>query len=105
MSEQALSSVETYDDGRFVRTAVVVPPEGASFDLVDEHGTRLAVVNCFVYYVGDDLQNGEVRQVITDIIDIDQQFNEKRAMTFDQDKRQFLPTKHLVCAHFEKVEK
>lgn len=90
--------ITTYDDGRFIRTAVVAVEKGSSFDLVDEDGKRLAVINAFVYRSDD---GGEVNHLILDVIDVDDRFALKFALLFNDGTREFLPTNgNLVCADF-----
>jgi len=98
MSETAQSHVTTHDDGRFIRTAIVIQEEGTSFDLVDKFGKRLAVVNGFVYRNDDD---NAVNHIIVDVIDVDDNFSKKFALTFHDGARRFADTNgNLVSADF-----
>lgn len=97
MSERAQDHTTTYDDGKFIRTAIVVQDHnGSSFDLVDEYGERLCLINAFV--MRDD--DGNMTQISVDVIDIDEKFKTKRALTFNDGQRQFLDAGNLVCASF-----
>lgn len=99
MSEYVPQTVTEEDDGRFIRTAIVVPEKGASFSLVEEDGVRFALINAFVYY--DD--EGHLNHVIIDVIDNDNKFPKKFALTFDDGVRKFTDTNgNLVSADFRK---
>lgn len=95
MSEDARATVTEYNDGDFVRTAIVVPEKGQSFDLVDEEGTRIAEINAFVYY-----DNATLDHIIVDVIDKDELFTKKRALVFNEGIRHDLTAGHLVSADF-----
>lgn len=107
MSKDEQSTVTQHDDGRFIRTAIVVTREpedsggSASFDLVDELGNRIALINAFAY---PDDETGEIKHVIVDVIDTDDNFPKKFALTFDNETRKFhhADTSSLICADFRK---
>lgn len=96
MSELAASHVATYDDGKFIRTAIVAQESGTSFDVVGKHGERLFMINVFVYYDDD----GNAYMTSTDVIDVDEKFPRKQALTFNEGQRQSLDAGYLVCAYF-----
>jgi len=101
MSERAASHVTEHDDGKFIRTAIVAEEKGTSFDIVDEKGMRLAVVNVFPFR--NDA--GKVDHVIIDVIDVDERFPAKLALIFNEGKREFHVTDgNLVCADFRTGE-
>ena len=84
----------TYDSGGFTRTALVITPgPGGSVDLVDPDGNRLAQVNMF-NIPGED-------HLIVDVIDIDDRYSDKHAMTFNDGKRQVIPVNYLVSADYK----
>lgn len=95
MSDNAACKVTTYDDGKWVRTAIVVPENGVSFDLVDSSGKRIAEINAFVY--------DESTHLIVDVIDKDDLFDSNRALTFDNGERYSIPALHIVSADFKEV--
>lgn len=95
MSENAQATVTEYTDEHWTRTAIVLPEEGVSFDLVDERGKRLAEINAFVYDDG--------KHIIVDVIDKDDLYYIKRAFVFTEGGRESLDTAHLVSADFREV--
>lgn len=101
MSNEARSEVTTYDDGKFVRTAIVVLDDGTSFDLVDMKGTRVAEINAFVYSEENDSE--EVSHLIVDVIDKDELFGDNQALTFDNGKRNFHDAGRVVSTDFRKA--
>ena len=104
MSSQSKCEVATYDDGDFIRVAIVVPDDGVSFDLVDINGTRIAEINAFVYYQqAEDGYSMEVDHVIIDVIDKDDLFGNNNAITFQTGRRNFNMSGKVVSADFRKV--
>ena len=104
MSSQSKCEVSTYDDGDFIRVAIVVPDDGVSFDLVDINGTRIAEINAFVYYQkSDDYDAMEVDHVIIDVIDKDDLFGNNNAITFQTGRRNFNMSGKVVSADFRKA--
>lgn len=95
MSEPHPTEVSTHDDGRFVRTAIVVP-DSASFDLIDANGKRLALINVFHY------EKAEGREVSIDVIDADKNHEGKvEALTYSDGQRVFTGSSgNLVAALF-----
>ena len=98
MSDNAKSEVTEHDDGQFVRTAIIVPKQGQSFDLVDVTGKRIAEVNAFVYYDGE----GTLNHIIVDVIDKDNLFTERQALTFTKLGRTFTPASGVVSTDFRR---
>ena len=96
------AKVEVYDDGKFVRTAIVVPDDGVSFDLVDTKGNRIAEINAFAYYGFENLQ--EIDHVIVDVIDKDDLFGHNNAVVIADGKtRSFNKAGRLISADFRKA--
>lgn len=95
----ATSTITTRKDEKdgFTRTAIVLPKNTGqgSLDLVTEKGTRLAQVN--IFYTGDCL--------MIDVIDVDGNFKEHRALGFEKGERHSVNTDALVGAHFEGPKK
>lgn len=91
----AITPTTTHDDGTFIRTAIVIEPgaenEG-SIAIVLPDGTRLALLNIFVYEDG--------KQVIVDVVDTDERYEERTALTFADNLRQSLPAAKVVSANF-----
>lgn len=103
MSSQSKCEVATYDDGDFIRVAIVVSDDGVSFDLVDESGVRIAEINAFVYYQKADLSDAmEVDHVIIDVIDKDDLFGNNNALTFTSGRKNFNASGKVVSADFRK---
>jgi len=99
MSEQAQTKTTTHDDGKFVRTALVIGPgqDGGSVDVLDPSGHFLARINLFTH--GKDDPDGLWFAV--DVIDMEDQFNYKRALIFEDGGRQDMETTgNLVAADF-----
>jgi hypothetical protein len=76
--EDNLTAVTVHDDGKFARTALVMPysPNPGSVDLVDAEGQLLARVNVVRFAQPD----GEA--LIVDVIDAGERFPHKRAFGF-----------------------
>jgi hypothetical protein len=100
MSSQSKCEVTTYDDGDFIRVAIVVPDDGVSFDLLDDEGVRIAEINAFVYRAS---AGQEINHVIVDIVDKDDLFNENHALTFLNSGKNFHRSNRVICADFKKV--
>ncbi len=98
MSVESLTEVELHDDGTFIRTALVlrVGDDKSSVALVDAFGNRIALVNFFYY--GDD-------HLIVDVIDVDDQYDNKAALTFLDGQHNAIGAGHLVSADFRKGDK
>lgn len=91
MSEWATTETATYDDGKYVRTAIVVPmEESASIDIVDEHGAHMARLNVFAYKDA----------ISVDVIDVYDNYNDRAALTFLEGVRHSLKAGQIVCAWF-----
>lgn len=97
MSNDAQTTTTTHDDGRHLRTALVADTgnDGGSIAIVDRNGTRLALINLFVY------DNGNL---IVDVIDVDDRYNTRNALTFVDGHRQFLPASKVISADFRNKE-
>lgn len=90
----ATTATSTFDDGKFVRTSLLVGEGSGSVDLVcgKDGRTRLAQVN--VFYTSDGT-------LMVDVIDVDGQFASHRAIGFSSGERpQSVPTDSIVGAHF-----
>jgi hypothetical protein len=89
VSQDATQEPATYDDGKFIRTALVASDgKAGSFDVVAEvHGqrVRLAQINLF-YFPRSDAEGGGDR-VIVDVIDVDRRYRDKFAIGFSQTER------------------
>jgi hypothetical protein len=73
-AKEAFTKTTTRDDGKFVRTALVLSnTETGSVDVVDAAGNFLARLNLCAIESGG---------VIVDVIDVDKRYAVKRAMTF-----------------------
>lgn len=96
----ASTDMTTYDDGKFVRTAIVVKEGGAggSLDIVDSKGRRIGQLNIFV-------QEGEEPSLMVDIIDVDHVFEKHRALGFVKYQRNDQDTDQLVGADFRGAAK
>lgn len=98
MSKDVHTHVTTHDDGTFVRTALVVRPSAddeGSIAIVDPEGNRLALLNLFVY------DNGNL---IVDVIDVDERFGKRTALTFVGGRRQALDGAKVISADFRDVK-
>lgn len=77
-SVDAFTKTTTFDDGTFVRTALVVEGPGVgSIDLVNKAGKRIAQVN--ISYSPNCL--------IVDVIDVDKKFKQRRFHAFSNNER------------------
>ena len=96
MSENAETKVATHDDGRFLRTALVIDPGpggGGSVDLLSKDGRFLARLNLFTSESGDWLA--------LDLIDFEERYDIRRALVFNNGKREGLTAMgNLVAADF-----
>jgi len=80
----AFTKTRLYDDGQFIRTALVVGDgDTGSVDLVDTRGVRLAQVN--ISFIPK--RDGE-EVLIVDVIDVDKRYTERRALVFSPTSRQ-----------------
>jgi len=103
VSKNAETKITIFDDGHFVRTAIVVDDANVgSIDVVDKSGQRVCQINVFV---------GEL-SVVVDVIDIDKRFPQKRALCFTNqgygENRRILDafkTSSLVSVDFRRKEK
>jgi hypothetical protein len=87
-SKDAFTQTAVYDDGTFIRTALVIGTgDTGSIDLVDSEGVRIAQVNISLVrgYVED---GGEV--LIVDTIDVDKRYARKMALCFSNGERRML---------------
>jgi len=67
---------------RFERTALIIDPRApntGSVDVLDGAGHRLAQIN-----ISFGRPEGERPYLIVDVIDVDDQWGERRALTFDE---------------------
>lgn len=98
-SRRVEAVVSVYDDGKYIRTAIVVSPDGTggSIDIVTPDGRRLGQINLFH---GGEKDN----PLMVDVIDIDDLYKPARALTFDTDPkgkgRQCIEGGKLVGVHF-----
>ena len=96
MSEEALTQTTVYDDGKFVRTAVILG-EGGSIDVVNQEGKRIALLNLFT--------NDDNSWFAIDVIDKDEIFTKHTALTFKDGNQQRIDDANgLVAADFRKEE-
>lgn len=98
MSEQTLTETTQYDDGRWIRTALVLTSKGITFDLVNESGKRVALINAFIHHDDD----GKLSGLSVDVIDKDEVFEEHRALTFQNGVRNSLEASQLVATSFRR---
>lgn len=94
MSTDATTPTTTHDDGKFVRTALVVEPHTdsrGSVAIVSPDGTRLALVNIFA------MENGNL---VVDVIDVDERFGKRAALTFIGGQRHSLDAAKVISADF-----
>lgn len=84
-SKDAYTKINVYDDGTFIRTALVIGTgDTGSVDIVDSEGVRLAQVNISLVR-GHAEDGGEV--LIVDTIDVDKRYDSKRALVFSPTSR------------------
>ena len=99
MSKNAETKTTTFDDGAFLRTALVVDEAHVgSIDVVDKRGKRLGQINIFV---GED-------SLIVDVLDIEKRFPNKRALAFTRHSSRDMdafPESTLVSVDFRRKEK
>jgi hypothetical protein len=95
VSKNATTDTTTYNDGKFVRTALIVEKDengkGGSVDLVTKDGTRVGEINIF-YSEG---------RLMVDVIDVDNLYDVRRALGFKNGGRECIETGQVVAAHFE----
>lgn len=93
-SKRADTKTTTYDDGEFTRLAIVVDvgSEAGSVDVVDASGKRLCQINLFAY----------TDALIVDVIDVDNRYTDRRALTFRNGTREAVPADKLVSVDFRK---
>jgi len=99
VSETAFTKTGVHDDGQWIRTAVVVGEgKGGSIAVVNPQGKRIALLNIFTSEDND--------WFAVDVIDVDKQFANRRALVFDNGTRQDMqaPTT-LIGVDFRKGEK
>ena len=86
----ALTETSTHDDGRFVRTALVLGgagaeggrDEGGSIDVIDKvTGVRLCQINLVALRGGG---------IIVDVIDVEKRHATRRALAFSQTERRIV---------------
>lgn len=95
-SKNAETPVTTHDDGKFVRTALVVGGENTgSIDIVNTSGERIALLNLFT--------NSDNTWFAVDVIDKDERFDRHAALTFKDGLQQRLDDANgLIAADFRK---
>lgn len=104
MSNHALTPHTTHDDGRNIRTALVIDASAedqGSIALVRPDGTLLALVNVFHYPV---FHKGQVapEHVIIDVIDKDDAWPVRQTLTFVDGQRQFHDASKVTSVDFRK---
>jgi len=95
MSEEAWTPVTKHDDGKFVRTALVVrhSEKGGSIAIVNEEGERIALINMFT--------NEDNSWFAVDVLDKDGRYDQHSAITFEHGTQRRLDNaKGLVAADF-----
>ncbi len=101
MSNDAQSKLTTHDDGKFVRTAIVIGGT-ESIDLVAQDGTLLARINVVF------LPNSEAGEhLIVDVIDVADRYKSRRMLAFSQTERVISVVPEggkLVSADFQGVK-
>ena len=96
MSENAVTTTTTRDDGKYVRTALVLDDKGLTFDLVRADGTFVSRVNVFSRF--DD----EGDWLAVDVIDVDDRFDNRRVLSFKDGVRNDLDTGTVAAVDFRK---
>ena len=102
MSKETKTTISEHDDGRWIRTALVISGgesrKGGSVAIVNEVGERIALLNIFTSEDND--------WFAIDVIDIEERYSNRRALVFDNGTRQDLqaPTT-LIGVDFRKGEK
>lgn len=94
-SRNAESKLTTYDDGKFVRTAIVVT-DTSSIDVLNEKGERIGQVNLFT-------QEGR-NILMVDVIDVEDRYTDRRAIGFYKGTPKHVKAGKVVAAHFEKPQ-
>jgi UDP-glucose 4-epimerase len=96
VSKNAETRTTTFDDGTFLRTAIVVDEAHVgSLDVVDKTGKRICQVNIFV--------GEESGSLIVDVIDVERRFANKRALAFaghDRRDMEAFDTSSLISVDF-----
>lgn len=98
MSTDAITPTTTHDDGSFVRTAIVVEAHAdnkGSVAIVSPDGTRLALVNIFFYEEGN---------LVVDVIDVDERYGKRAALTFLDGQRCSLDAAKVISADFRDLK-
>ena len=82
-SSVVATTIGTYDDGRFVRTAIVLGPSShGTLDVLDADGRRVAQINvCCVREQG-------VETLVVDTIDVEKAWASARALAFGSQRRE-----------------
>ena len=98
MSKPAFTKTSVHDDGKWIRTALIVGSgdgRGGSVAIVNPEGKRIALLNIFTSEDNDWLA--------VDVIDIEERYTNRRALTFNDGTRQDMqaPTT-LVGVDFRK---
>jgi hypothetical protein len=101
MSESAVTQTTTHDDGKFVRTAIILESgsEGktGSIDVVNEKGERIALINLFT--------NDDNTWFAVDVVDKDKRFEQHTAITFHDGTQERIENANgLVAADFRNKE-
>lgn len=79
----ATTDTTTFDDGTFVRTALMIEgTDTGSVDVVNKAGKRLCQINISL---GTAKECDEY--LIVDVIDVDKRYTKRRALVFSPDKR------------------
>jgi hypothetical protein len=95
----AETQITTHDDGKFIRTALVIEPKegkSGSVDIVTKDGKRLCQINLFAYEDGS---------LIVDVIDVDDRYKIRRALVFSDGERRSIDVGNgnLVSVDFKGV--
>jgi hypothetical protein len=97
MSKHALTPTALHDDGKFIRTSIVLTggSNEGSISIVNQKGERVALLNLFT--------NEDNSWFAVDVIDIDDKFDRHAALTFQDGQQQRLDNANgLVAADFRK---
>ena len=99
----AQTPVTTYNDGKFILTALVMKGEGTgSIAILDANGRRLAEVN--ISYLPECTDPNE-EVLIVDVIDVEKRWTRKAGLVFNNHQRQRLELdapSNLVSADFRR---
>lgn len=100
MSANAKTPTGVHDDGKFIRTSLIVGEDSSGNGSIDvmhaKTGELLARINIFT--------NEDGSWFAVDVIDIEDRFDAKKAITFTDSVRDFIPSDHLVAADFRMLE-